>query len=85
MQQATQTTKKPTNKILLSENQQAIIALLREDGRMKRDILSERIKVSEKTISSNIKILKDLGLIVRIGSKKEGKWKVIIGWQIGDR
>jgi predicted HTH transcriptional regulator len=85
MQQATQTTKKPTNEILLSENQQAIIALLREDGRMKRDILSERIKVSEKTISSNIKILKDLGLIVRIGSKKEGKWKVIIGWQIGDR
>lgn len=78
MQQGIQNETKPKTEILLTENQQAIIALLREDGGMKRDILSERIKVSEKTISSNIKTLKDLGLIIRVGSKKEGKWKVTI-------
>jgi len=53
--------------------------LLREDGGITRASLSQKLGISEKSVSSNIKTLKDLGLIVRIGSKKEGKWKVIIG------
>ena len=60
----------------LTENQQRIIALLKEDASMTRAILSHKIGVSEKTISSNIKKLKDFGLLERIGSDTEGKWKV---------
>lgn len=65
--------------IQLTENQQKIIGLLKENGAIKRDILSEKTGVSEKTVSRNIKILKDMGILIRIGSKKEGKWKVTIG------
>lgn len=79
MQQAAQTIKKLTTEILLTENQQAIIALLREDGRITRASLSQKLGISEKSVSSNIKTLKELGLVIRVGSKKEGNWKVTIG------
>jgi DNA-binding Lrp family transcriptional regulator len=58
----------------LTENQQAIIALLREDGGITRASLSQKLGISEKSVSSNIKTLKELGIIDRIG-----KWRVTDG------
>jgi predicted HTH transcriptional regulator len=63
----------------LSENQQAIIALLIEDGGITRALLSQKLGISEKSVSSNIKTLKELGIIDRIGSDRIGKWRVTDG------
>lgn len=63
----------------MSENQQAIIALLIEDGGITRALLSQKLGISEKSVSSNIKTLKELGIIDRIGSDRIGKWRVTDG------
>ena len=34
------------------------------------------MKMSRKSISNNIKKLKDLGIIERVGNNKKGYWKI---------
>jgi len=50
--------------------------LMRENESITHGILSKTMGVSEKTISSNIRILREAGFIERLGSDKMGKWKV---------
>ena len=38
--------------------------------------LANIMKMSRKSISNNIKKLKDLGIIERVGSSRKGKWVV---------
>ena len=72
--------KMPKNpEIFLTDNQKRIIELMRENESTTRAMLSEKMNVSEKTISANIKKLKESGFLVRIGSDKIGKWKVTEG------
>ena len=66
--------KKP--EIFLTDNQKTIIGLMRENESITHGILSKTMGVSEKTISSNIRILREAGFIERLGSDKMGKWKV---------
>lgn len=60
----------------LSENQIKIINLMIENGNVTQSELSKLIGINEKNIRNNIKKLKDLGLIQRIGSPKTGYWEV---------
>ena len=39
--------------------------------------LSEIIKVSRKTIAGYLKALKDKGIIERVGSARNGYWKIV--------
>ena len=72
--------KMPKNpEIFLTDNQKRIIELMRENESTTRAMLSEKMNVSEKTISANIKKLKESDFLVRIGSDKIGKWKVTEG------
>ncbi len=71
--------KKPV--IFLTDNQKRIIELMQENEYITHSILTKIMGVSEKTISSNIRILRKAGLIERIGSRKIGKWKVTAGWE----
>ena len=66
--------KKP--EIFLTDNQKRILELMRENESITHGILSKNMGVSEKTISSNIRILREAGFIERLGSDKMGKWKV---------
>lgn len=47
-----------------------------ENGNVTQSELSKLIGINEKNIRNNIKKLKDLGLIHRIGSPKTGYWEV---------
>ena len=38
--------------------------------------LANIMKMSRKSISNNIKKLKDLGIIERVGNNKKGYWKI---------
>jgi ATP-dependent DNA helicase RecG len=69
--------KKP--EIFLTDNQKGIIELIKENESITRAMLSEKMNVSEKTISANIKKLKERGFLIRIGSDSIGKWKVTDG------
>jgi len=62
--------------IFLTDNQKRIMELMRENESITHGILSKTMGVSEKTISSNIRMLREAGFIERLGSDKMGKWKV---------
>jgi len=54
-----------------------IMDLIFENPEVTKKILSNTIKVGATTIDNNIKKLKDLELIKRIGSDKTGKWIIL--------
>jgi len=60
----------------VNEIQDKIIRLLSDDNKITLKKMSEILEVNEKTIERNIKKLKELGLVERVGSDKTGEWKV---------
>jgi len=54
-----------------------IMDLIFENPEITKLILSTSINVGTTTIDNNIKKLKDLNLLKRIGSDKTGKWIII--------
>ncbi len=54
--------------VLLKDNKYQII--------LKKEI-AENVNKSEKTIQRAINSLIDKGLVVRVGSNKEGYWKIV--------
>ncbi len=51
--------------------------LLSEDARLSAVKLAEQIGVADRTVESNIKKLKEQGILVRHGSPKNGYWEVM--------
>lgn len=62
---------------ILSENQMKILDLISENPEITKKVLSSTMKVGSTTIDNNIKKLKDLALLKRIGSDKKGKWVIL--------
>ena len=63
-------------KRVLSANQERIIALMIEQPYISKKEIAERLEVSSTTIDNNIKLLKGMNLVKRIGSDKGGYWEV---------
>lgn len=40
-------------------------------------VLAEQIGISKRNIEANIKKLKELGILIRRGSSKDGYWEVV--------
>jgi len=59
---------------ILSENQLKIMDLIFENPIITKNTLSSKIGISTTSIDNNIEKLKELDLLVRIGSRKEGSW-----------
>lgn len=53
-----------------------ILECLRQDEKMSIAALAARLEMSTSGIAKNLKILKDKGLLERIGPDKGGRWKV---------
>ena len=66
--------KEPIN---LTETQIKIIEALKKFPEYTAVDLSESVGISRRNIEANIKKLKDLGILVREGSRKDGFWKVV--------
>lgn len=60
----------------ITVNQQFIIKLMRNDPFITAHLLAEKIGISKRKIETNIKKLKETGLVYRIGTAKGGYWKV---------
>ena len=63
--------------VKISKTQQAIISVLAENPRFTAQQLSENIGISKRRIESNIKVLREVNKIKRIGSDKSGYWEVV--------
>ncbi|MCL2798160.1 MAG: Fic family protein [Firmicutes bacterium] len=80
-------TVKPKNATVKSENatvklsatQQAILELFCGNGRLTAEEISNDIGKEIGTIKRAIKVLRDRGLLTRVGSDKSGFWKVLKG------
>lgn len=65
---------KVTEKV--TEKELNILKLLEQDPGYTYSDLADKLSVSRKTISEKIKILKNKGILERIGSDKKGYWKI---------
>ncbi len=63
--------------IELNDTQQKIIKLLSEDNQLSAVKLADKIGVASRNIESNIKKLKEYGMLIRHGSPKSGYWEIV--------
>lgn len=71
-----ETSEKSQRKVL-SNTQQKIVDLLLTDNKLSAVRLAEEIGVASRNIESNIKKLKEYGILIRHGSPKNGFWEVV--------
>lgn len=60
----------------LSERQKQILYLMKNNTTITIHQLSEELNVNERTIRRDITSLKQLNILVRIGSDKTGEWRI---------
>jgi ATP-dependent DNA helicase RecG len=63
----------------LNELQKKIIAFISIDPGISYDEMAQRLGKNRTTIMRNINRMKDMGLLLRVGSKKTGHWELIGG------
>ena len=63
--------------IKLSENRKNIILEMRNNPNITKEELTKIIGISSTAIDKNISYLKTQGFITRVGSNKNGYWKVL--------
>ena len=75
-----ETTQKTTQKTTrnLTEQQQAILLFLKEHPEATRKEISERLPdITEDGVKYNLSRLQELGLLKRVGGRKQGYWQII--------
>lgn len=77
--QNSKVTEKVTEKVVdtLTENEKKVLEILENNPFVTYMEIADRLTVSRKTVSQKIKMLKDKGIIIRVGSAKKGYWKKI--------
>lgn len=73
------TTDKVSNKVpnkVPNKSELQVLALLKQNSRLTRTLLSDATGISESGIKKILASLKKYGLIKRIGSNKSGYWEV---------
>lgn len=58
----------------LTERQEIIINLIKENDRITIADMTEKVKVSEKTIRRELSALYEKGILKREGGRKDGRW-----------
>lgn len=61
----------------MESTQDKILYLIKENSRITQVIMAEKLGVVRSTISSNIQKMKEQGIIERIGSDRNGYWKIL--------
>ena len=62
----------------LSEKAIEVLEIINEHRRFNAAEIGEQIGISERQVKNYITKLKQIGLLVRVGSNKTGYWKVVI-------
>lgn len=61
----------------LTERQRKIIELIKENNSITQTQIADTLNVSRRTISTDIEYLKNNNIISRVGSTKDGFWKIV--------
>ena len=61
----------------LNNTQIALLELLYENNVYTYDELASRVMLNRKNVYNNLKKLQELGLIRRVGARKNGHWEVL--------
>ncbi len=61
----------------VNERQKQIISILKENFQINIIELAQKLNFNRKTIQRDLKKLKELNILKRIGSDKTGYWKII--------
>ena len=56
---------------------QAIVSLMNKDSHISMEAIAEKLDVHERTIKRDIKVLRESGVIERIGGDFGGEWRII--------
>lgn len=56
--------------------QEKILKLIKENNAITQTEMAKILKITRDGVAYNIKILKDKGIIERIGATKNGTWKI---------
>ena len=62
----------------LTERQNVIVNLIKGNDRITIYEMTEKVKVSEKTIRRELSVLYEKGILNREGGRKEGRWVVLL-------
>ena len=60
----------------LSETQQNIVRLIRENPKITISEIANALEISTRAVDKHVKELKEKGILSRVGSKKDGKWSI---------
>lgn len=60
----------------VTEKEEKVLSLLREDPSYTMPQLAKKLNISRKTVAVRLKILKEKGMIERVGSDRKGYWKI---------
>ena len=63
--------------IRLSDTQVAILSLIKEKNDITIAELANKLNKEISTIKKSIKNLKDLGVLIRVGTNRKGHWEVL--------
>ncbi len=61
-----------------NDTQQKILELLSKDPQLSAAKLAEQIGIASRNVESNIKKLKEQGILIRHGSPKSGYWEIAV-------
>lgn len=64
-------------KYILSETQEGILKLIKEDNRISQDEIRKKMNINITTVARNLSDLKKENIIKRLGSNKNGQWIII--------
>jgi ATP-dependent DNA helicase RecG len=60
----------------LREQESKVLVLIMDNPRITQDEIAEKLLIGRKLVQKSIHILKQSGVIVRIGGKRYGYWEV---------
>jgi len=60
-----------------SERERHLLELIAADGKQTSEAMADSLGVSRRTITKRLGLLKESGLIIRIGSDKKGYWQIV--------
>lgn len=61
----------------LSERQEDILIMIAEDDTLTSQKIAQRTRVSQRTIIKDLTTLQGIGILVREGGRKDGRWVIV--------
>ena len=61
----------------MESTQDKILYLIKENSRITQTMMANKLGFARSTISSNLQKLKEKGIIERMGSDRNGYWKLL--------